>query len=150
MSKRLSHFSIRAKIVVAFALLLRGTIGLGLFAVDRLAGVSATADDLRGGWLPAARALGDVARYVERLRSNQALLINATGDDRSQRLHYLQQQTQLVGKAFLRYSPTVTLGEEQRLADSLTAAWQAYEGLSEKYADMILVAIRCPASRAGS
>jgi methyl-accepting chemotaxis protein len=53
MSGLISSISIRAKLITAFTLLLAGTIGLGLLAVERLDGVNAIAADLRDNWLPA-------------------------------------------------------------------------------------------------
>ena len=55
MSGRISSISIRPKLITAFTLLLAGTIGLGLFAVERLDGVNVIAADLQDNWLPATR-----------------------------------------------------------------------------------------------
>jgi len=138
MSNPLSRFTIRTKIFVAFVLFLCGTVGLGLFAVDRLEGVSATTEDLRGNWLPAARALGDMARSAERLRSNQALLVDATGDERVHDADEVKHQSQLFEEAYRRYRPTIVAGEEQRLAGTMMDTWKAYNALSDRYADILV------------
>jgi methyl-accepting chemotaxis protein len=144
MSGLLSRFSIRTKLVTAFALVLCGTFGLGLFAVQRLDGVNAAAADLRDNWLPATRALGDMGRFAEQVRANQALQADAvTAEDRSRIVDRVKDRAKLFEDAFHEYSATIandspdTITEETALAATVNDAWKAYRLISDKYQDLL-------------
>lgn len=144
MSGLLSRFSIRAKLIAAFALVLSGTIGLGLFAVQRLDAVGATAADLRDNWMPTTRVLGDVIRYAEQTRTNQALETDAvTAEDRSGLAERIKNDISNFDKSYKEYIETISLdtpdiiAEETALAETMTRSWKAYRVLSEKYQDLL-------------
>src|SRR6266568_3466089 len=127
MSGLLSRISIRSKLIAVFALILCGTVGLGLFAVQRLDGVNAAATDLRDNWLPATRALGDMSRFAEKMRVKQALQADATAaDDRSGLADAVKQQTRLFEDAFKKYLATIELDspdiivEERGFAEAIS------------------------------
>ena len=139
-----SRFSIRAKLIVAFALVLCATIGLGLFAVQKLDAVSATAVDLRDNWLPSMRTLGDVSRFTERMRVNQALLADASdAEDRTRTIATIKTTADLADKVYQEYLSTIDLdapeviAEERGLAATMTNARTAYKVLSAKYLDLL-------------
>jgi len=75
------NLSIRAKVMAAFGAILVVTLGLGLFAVDRLSSVNAEAAGVRDNYLPSTRYLGVIAGLSERFRLVQDLMINAETDD---------------------------------------------------------------------
>lgn len=133
----LSRFSIRSKVAVSCALVFVTTVGLGLFAVDRLGGVNDAAAELRGRWLPATRALGDMARFAERMRANQALVVDATGAERAHDAGEVKHQAELLEAAYLKYQPSIGAGEEQRLAAAMMGAWKAYGALASRYMDIV-------------
>jgi methyl-accepting chemotaxis protein len=141
MSGLLSHLSIRSKLIVVFALVLCGTVGLGLFAVQRLDGVNGAAADLRDNWLPATRALGDMGRFAERVRVRQALQADATAENRSSNADSMKDQVKLFEDSFKKYLATIDLDppdiivEERGLADTMTNTWKAYKVLSDRYQD---------------
>jgi methyl-accepting chemotaxis protein len=144
MSGLFSRFSIRTKLITAFALVLCGTAGLGLFAVQRLDAVSATASDLRDNWLPTTRSLADVARFSERARANQALLASATSaEDRARFADRVKANISQFDEAFQQYVATIALDdpaiidEEKALAGSMTDTWKAYKVSSSKYQDLV-------------
>src|ERR1700755_254438 len=110
MSGLLTRFSIRAKLIMAFALILCGTISLGLFAVQRLNRVSASAADLRDNWLPATRALGDMGRFAEQIRVQPQLqLLAVVPADRDLVTATIQDRTKLFNEQFDKYEATVAL-----------------------------------------
>ena len=144
MSGLLSRFSIRAKLITAFTVVLCGTISLGRFAIQRLDGVNAAAAELRDDWLPGTRALGDMGRFVERLRSNQALAINSTTEaEHARTAHQIAEQAKLYETAFKEYYATIALdgpdviAEETQLAATIKDAWKAFQVLSAKYQDIL-------------
>ena len=61
------NWSVRGKVIAAFAVVLLCTAGLGLFAIGRLSAVNTAAADIRENWLPSTRALGKVAQIAERV-----------------------------------------------------------------------------------
>ena len=54
---RLAVLTMRAKVFLAFALILLVTLALGAFAIDRLGRVNEAAGGLRDKWLPATQAV---------------------------------------------------------------------------------------------
>jgi methyl-accepting chemotaxis protein len=144
MSRLLSQLSIRAKLTMAFATILLGTIALGLFAVQRLDGVSAAAADLRDNWLPSSRALGDTGRFAEQIRVQQQLQpLAVTPADRDAILATIQERTKRFRNQLEKYLATIqlddpiTIIEETRLAREMKDAWTGYEALSKKYQDLL-------------
>jgi methyl-accepting chemotaxis protein len=144
MSGLFSRFSIRAKLITAFALVLCGTVGLGLFAVQRLDAVSATAADLRDNWLPTTRSLADVARFAERARSNQAFQASAvSAEDRALFAERVRTYFSQFDEAFQQYVAMIALDapaiidEEKALAASMADTWKTYKVLSAKYQDIL-------------
>ena len=143
MSGLISSISIRAKLIAAFSLLLAGTIGLGLFAVERLDGVNAIAADLRDNWLPATRTLADMARAAERSRLNQAMSVDDAESEHLARVKLINEQADVFRAAFAKYQPTVDLDapdiivEEKGLARDIDRTWAGYMAASAKFEDLI-------------
>ena len=143
MSGLISSISIRAKLITAFTLLLAGTIGLGLFALERLDGVNAVAADLRDNWLPATRTLAEMARAAERFRLNQALLVDDIESERPPRAKLINEQADVFRAAFGKYQPTIDLdapdiiAEERGLARDIDRTWAAYTAASAKFEELI-------------
>ncbi|WP_419730557.1 methyl-accepting chemotaxis protein [Lichenicola sp.] len=137
MSAARPGLNIRAKFLLAFGLVFCSTIGLGVFSMERLQAVSAVATELRTKWLPASRALGDMARFSERLRVNQALLVDATGAAASHDAGEVQQQARLFNDVFRTYLAAIAPGEESHLASLITDAWGRFGQLSDKYTEIL-------------
>lgn len=138
-----SRLSIRGKLLIAFALVLVGSAGLGSFAVQRLEGVSATAADLRDRWLPSQRTLGELARLAEQVRVKQILLLLSDDRQRAERSVEIASTIKGYGKVFDGYLATAAAAspdvaeEEKRLAGALAATWKDYLAMSGKYDDLL-------------
>ena len=143
MSGRISSISIRPKLITAFTLLLAGTIGLGLFAVERLDGVNAIAADLQDNWLPATRTLAAMALAAERFRLNQAMLVDDADSEHPARAKLINEQADVFRAAFAKYQPTIDLYapdiivEEKGLARDIDRTWAGYMAASVKFEDLI-------------
>jgi methyl-accepting chemotaxis protein len=144
MKSLISRFTIRGKLIAAFALVLCGTLGLGLFAVQKLDMVAATAADLRDNWLPTTRSLADVARFTEQVRIAEALEADAvTTEERADMLEREKAKRKLADDAFRTYIATIDLDapdvivEERGIAKTMTEAWQAYTASAKKSVDLI-------------
>ena len=133
----LDRRSIRTKVVAAFALVLVCTVALGLFAINRLDGVNANAQEIRDNQLPSIRILGHMAPVAERLRSNQGSEMLANTDaEREHAASVIKAQEEVYRKERQDYQPLIAAGEEQRLVVAFDAAWKRYGELSETFAGL--------------
>ena len=125
--------------MLVFAVLLGGTAGLGLFANARLQAVSAAASDVRNNWLPATRALGDMAAAAERIRLNQTLMLeDRTSEERESRSVILKQRKAEFEDAVQRYKHAKLEGAEGKDSSNyVMSAWYLYEALVTKYVDLL-------------
>jgi len=129
------NWSVRGKVIAAFAVVLLCTAGLGLFAIGRLSAVNTAAADIRENWLPSTRALGKVAQIAERVRSYQGIAFLAdTEADRQARAAKTAKTSADMLAALMQYEPLIAPGEELRLAQAMLGAWSAYSALSDKLA----------------
>jgi methyl-accepting chemotaxis protein len=134
----LNRLSIRGKVISAFAAVLICTLGLGLFAIQRLNAVNANAQDIRDNWLPSVNILGRMAQVTERMRANQgAQLLTTANAERERAVSIIKEQSQLYAKARESYQPLITPGEEQHLVDAYDAAWKQYSEESDKLTGLI-------------
>ncbi len=123
----LAQLSIRSKIIGGFAAVLICTIGLGLFATQRLQAVNANAQEIRDDYLPSTRVLGRLAQVSERLRQNRAsVLLAITDAQRAQAATTLKEQVQTYAREREAYQHLISPGEEQPLVGAVDAAWKRY------------------------
>jgi methyl-accepting chemotaxis protein len=123
----LDNLSIKAKVAIAFGMVLIVTVGLGAFATVRLSNVNDDADALRTNWLPSVHALGQMEALMERYRAQQAQFIlsdsDAAMDDMEKRIAPTLSD---YDKAWKIYQPTISPGEEQKLVDVFANKWEKY------------------------
>jgi len=130
--------SIRAKVMAAFGAVLMVTLGLGLFAIERLGSVNGAAAEVRDNYLPSTRYLGVVAALSERFRLVQDLLVNAESDEvRANYMKTIPDTLAARDKAWHDYEPTISDGEEKRLADVIAKGWDAYLTATNKLYDLV-------------
>jgi len=130
-----NNLTIRTKVIGAFALVLVITAVLGVFAVTRLSKVNDGAEELASNWLVATRSLGDFATATSRFRQVEASVALATTDEaRQQEDQRLNGELLPAVKAALAvYEPTIGEGEERNLYTGVSAKWNAYLGMTERY-----------------
>ncbi|CAH2602816.1 HAMP domain-containing protein [Rhodovastum atsumiense] len=123
-----SRLRIRSKVILAFAVVLLGTVALGLFARERLQVVDGAAAELRNNQLPSTRLLGELALAVQRFRQIEgALLLAPKGEAREAEIALLKSSQARIDELMARYEPMVDPGEERRLADAAKAALATYD-----------------------
>ncbi|HUN39444.1 MAG TPA: MCP four helix bundle domain-containing protein [Acetobacteraceae bacterium] len=106
MANPLTRLTIRTNIIAAFAIVFLCTIGLGLFAVQRLDAVNASGADVRDNWLPSVRLLGRMGQDAERVRAAEGTLLLAQTDaERQQATATLAQATAPFDASAKRYAP---------------------------------------------
>ena len=111
-----SRLTLRLRLTVAFIIVLLSTIGLGLFSIQRLSAVNASAKVVAtDNWLPAANALGSLSQDFELLRSRQGQVLR--GRQPGARRKFIGQAWRSARKkteADLKaYEPLVTSGRER-------------------------------------
>ncbi|MGN6207287.1 methyl-accepting chemotaxis protein [Asticcacaulis sp.] len=122
----LKNMTIRVRVIAAFALVLCATVALGLFAIQRLSAVNASARDVGTNWLPAANFLGDLSQDFETYRSRQGQALLLTGEAREKMLARMQGSRDALEKDYASYNATVTTDEERVLADAIHSNLTAY------------------------
>ncbi len=129
----LANMSIRNKIVLAFILVLCGTIGMGVFSLTRLRAVDASAMEMRNKFLPSARYLGRMAQTTERLRLDQNIAATTQSSQRRQAMIAgCAAQVKLADAALAAYRPLAAPGAEQALLASIEKSWTSYKELSDR------------------
>ncbi len=132
MSRIFANLTIRAKVILGFAVVLSCTLGLGVFSIERLTRINAGSAKIANHALPAAQMLGDVAWRSEQLRSREGQLLLTDHDGVEKQLTHIAASKDALIAALAAYQPLVSPGEEARLAADVTAAWQIYQGFSTK------------------
>src|SRR5580700_8339930 len=107
MPSSLNNLSIGRKVALSFAVVVAIVIGFGLFAVQRLGVVDASAAALRDNRLPSIEQLTKVAVLAERHRANLASVVMAGAD--SER--------------------AIAVASADKTGQALKAAWAAYAPL---------------------
>ena len=132
-------FSIRTKVLGAFAMVMLLTLALGLFAIERLDRVNASAVDVRDNWLPSTVAVGQMAKLIERYRLYEARLLFATSDaDRRAALAPIEETEREIARMRQSYEPLVTPGEERKMVDAADNAWKRYREVGARMRELAL------------
>jgi len=130
---------VRTKVMGAFGVVLLLTLGLGLFAIDRLAAVNTTAEDLRDNWLPSTVAIAHLATLTERYRVFEARLLLSEGEaERREVVGQMEAFDRQILQARQDYEPLVMPGEERRLIDSADQAWKRYREVGGQLRERVL------------
>ncbi len=123
----ISNWTIRSKVIGAFAAVLIATLGLGAFSIDRLGAVNDVAAKVRDDYLSSVAYLGDVAKQSERFRLKRAYVLLTSDPAEAARFEEeLKATTSARDKAWQDYVPNEDPGEETALAKEVENAWAAY------------------------
>ena len=112
----LANISIRAKIIMVISFLLVAIVGMGLFSIREMQGIDANAVELQTGWMPRARALGDLQMGIMRYRvtARDYMLL----DDADKRIALEKKLTTLESdnERFMKaYEAMIASAEERKL-----------------------------------
>jgi len=129
----LSRFTLRARLTAAFVVILLSTIGLGLFSVQRLTAVNASAKVVATNWLPAANVLGSLSQDFELFRSRQGQVLVVDDQGRGEIMSKLSSARKKIETDLKAYEPLITPGRERDLADTINATMAAYLDLDTPY-----------------
>jgi methyl-accepting chemotaxis protein len=123
----LKNWSVRAKVIGAFACVLAATVGLGLFAMQRLSVVQTNAVEFRDNWAPGIRSVGELKFISMRYRQRQAVYLMWSTEAQWQKeeanLAKLRGQFEAV---YGKFAPTAENDSERERVRTLRADWDAY------------------------
>jgi methyl-accepting chemotaxis protein len=126
-------FTIRARVIAAFASVLVVTCLLGAFATLRLGEVNNAAAEIRDNWLPATRTLGAFGQAALRFRQIEAVhILSTTPELKAAEEKTMRASADTANQLWKSYETTVTTDEERRLADAVARDWRDYQILSER------------------
>ena len=135
----IDNVSIRAKLILAFAVVLSLTVGVGGFSIQRLGDVNATAADVRDNWLPSTGVIGELISAVKEYRVIEAQgIIVANGPDRAATEKRRVDAAATVGKLRADYEPLIVRGtDDERLLKAFDTNWANYQQISGRVFDAL-------------
>ncbi|BBF80899.1 HAMP domain-containing methyl-accepting chemotaxis protein [Asticcacaulis excentricus] len=131
------HISVRIRIITAFSVVLACTLGLGLFAINRLATVNASLSDLATHWLPASHGLGEAGQSFELARFRQLQLTTVPESERPEIRDSVNQELAQLSQAIEGSTRHLTSPEERAQAEKIRAELKTYMANSTHYAGLI-------------
>ncbi|HWY62423.1 MAG TPA: methyl-accepting chemotaxis protein [Rhizomicrobium sp.] len=133
----LNNITVRTKIIGAFALVLAVTVGLGVFAIQRVSAVNNNTVVLSTNYLLAATKLGEVNGSAMRFRQLEATHILASSvAEKAKEEATMTGTLDDVRNSYSAYAATIDPGEERGLNDKLTPLWSRYLEVHEKLMDL--------------
>ncbi len=133
MSSIFTRYSIRAKLIAGFGLVLIITAGLGLFTMQRMASMNSAAEEVRATYLPSLVVINELTNSVQRLRIKENRTILST--DPAERRAGEKEMTDL-SAAFARqrksFDALMDKGEETDRFRQIDALWSQYWPLHER------------------
>jgi methyl-accepting chemotaxis protein len=128
-----SNLTIRLKVLLAFGLILLVTFALGVFAVDRLARVSAAAGELRDKWLPSSQIVARMSLTFEQYRIAEGRALVAASAEASRAVEDdLRVRSQELGRQSAAYRSTIASDEERRIVGQFDQYWDEYSAISRE------------------
>ncbi len=123
----LSRLSIGQRLALGFATVLALTLAVGLFSVSRLSLVNDNTKDLATNWLVSLRTLGSYSTELATVRRAEARFAMApTPEEARAQVARVDEAKSRAAEAWKAYVPTITPGEEQKLATEIQAAQAHY------------------------
>ena len=116
----LKRFTIRIRVIIAVAVMLATTAGVGAFAWLQLAQINVASDAVATNWLPATQIVGSLSADFERYRLLQGVALLYAPADREAMLTKVEHARGAIDQDFKAYDPTITPGEEVPLAAAMT------------------------------
>jgi methyl-accepting chemotaxis protein len=121
-----TEMPIRTKLPLAFAALLCGTVGLGLFSVTRVEDLQAATGVVLSD-IDGIDRLDTISKGIDELRALDAMIDAARTDgERRSLTGQADAARKAMSDSWTRYEPTIDAGEEQRLAATVKDDWSRF------------------------
>ncbi len=132
------NLTIRLKVLFAFGLLLLVALVLGIFAIDRLAKVNATASELRNKWLPSTQIVARMGLTFEQYRIAEGRALVAASAEASQAVEDdLRIRSQELLRQRAAYEPMIASEEERGIIGQFDRYWNEYTGISREIMGLV-------------
>ncbi len=127
----MNALSIRTKVLTAFACVLAVTIGLGLFAEDRLSVLNQGAAEIRDNYLPSIGVLGALNAAAQQYRIQEAShVLSVSSQDMGTYEARMAALAEEMGQMRARYEREfLSPGHETDLYRQFTTAWNEYSAI---------------------
>jgi len=123
----IARFSIRAKIVSAFCVMMVLSAGLGLFSIRQMDLINQRTVDIQAQWLQRVRLVGELRAWTLTYRGVVRAHILASDEaGRAAMDKNFEILMASLRKTFAAYEPMVAPGEERVLFDEFKSAWSKY------------------------
>jgi methyl-accepting chemotaxis protein len=123
----LANISIRAKIIIATAILLIAISGMGLLAVVNMRAINATTVDIANNWLPSVRTLGELRADINLFRvALRAHVMAETLEAKDAADKRLAGILDGIARTRKTYATMITSAEERAIYDDWSRAWDRY------------------------
>ncbi len=131
MRSMVDRFSIQAKTLAAFGIVLALVCGLGATALDRLAAVDHDAADIRDHWLPRTGMQGQILNAIQQIRLHEASYSLALTDgDRQQIKRGIASEGRGLARLRADYDRVAQPGSaDETLMRDFDRAWRSHEAV---------------------
>ena len=125
--------TIRARSLVSFALVMLFTLGLGVFAIDRLSSVNHEAAEIRDNWLPSVKTIGQLRAAFDYYRILEgAHVVSLSDEDMKVEEGTMQTVLSDLDKAKQAYAALLTPGWETETYRKFITLWESYLSISQQ------------------
>ncbi|MCF8479571.1 MAG: MCP four helix bundle domain-containing protein [Rhodospirillum sp.] len=127
------NVTIRVKLIVAFSLLIVLTVGLGLFAVNRISVVNDASTEIAQNWLPSVRAVGALNTTTSDFRIEEGRHVMSTNAAIMEQAEVaLKEQGTLLENEIKAYDKLISSEKERAMFVEFQEQWADYLNLNKK------------------
>jgi len=121
------NFTIRTKLLAAFAILMALLIGQGLFAIDRVAEVNIVSTEMEENWLPSTRLTGAINTATGDFRIAEGThILSTTDDEMSKAEAEMARVTEQIRDLEAKYERLISSPDERATYQEYKRAWADY------------------------
>ncbi len=133
----LRNLRVGTKLLLAFALVLALTTGLGLFSIGKLADVNQTSTDIDENWLPSVRLTGALKTHLTEFRAAElAHILSLVDSEMLAQEKRIGEIKEALSRDRAAYERLVSSPEERQLVDTFDRRWEAYLDEHAKVRDL--------------
>ena len=124
------NWTIRARVLLGFSLIVGLLILIGLFSITRISGLKTDVNEIATNWTPSVNQLSDIQQTMGAVRRQNALMLASSlagnAADVQSFDSQLAESCRQADKLIVAYKASVTPGEEEKLYADMVSAEKAY------------------------
>ena len=132
----LSKATIRAKIILAFSVVVAATVALGGFGMQRMAAVDVAAKEIGDNYLPSTVHLGRLMVLLQRYRIEEARYTLSAPAEKAAVEATFGKLSQEIAEARQAYETMIDPGQERALITSVDTLWHEYDAVHHKLIEL--------------